>query len=344
MDFSKIAFVIGAGAHSPYGFPTGGELKDIILNLNLEASDIGYREVHERVTKSKVLKYKVCKLLFETSHIDNFLNMPRSEEGFEKYFVGEINSFIDRFAHSQTSSIDYFISRKGASEIEKIIGKALIGVIINHFEVNHAIGYKSDWIQSLINNYIRDDYESFFKNPPSIITFNYDRLLEHSLLLHLIHHHGLAPQRASDLIGELRVMHIYGSLDKTYNEKISTFDSGNLTDIDVVRGQNGTQRENEIFDLLVKSTKVYVLGFGYDELNTKLVFDKLSMSGWDGMGHRIVSSSHGLSKIHEQKLRGKFKSTDIYFHKNSISEILGTIEPPEKETSFLINVRRRSWS
>ncbi len=337
MDLSNIVIILGAGAHVPYGFPTGKELKDTILKLNIDSKTISHKteiaDYRRNETKSNFLKQRICQLICDSDFLKEEYDLERGSNKYDLTVKAEVESFIDRFAKSHTSSIDYFISRPKASNADKFIGKALIGVVLGYHEENANVGYQeSNWIQTIINNYIRDDYQSFFKKPPTIITFNYDRLFEYYLLTHLTRHHELSEEAGVGLIEGLKILHVYGSLGEFKKENITRFHHGLIKNIDIVRGQQDTEIEDSIFEKIYHSSKVYIFGFGYDSLNTKLLFKKIS--GFDDKDFHVnfISSSRKLSEVDKNRLRDLFPSSDcVKFYENEIDTIISEIDPFERK-------------
>lgn len=143
-----------------------------------------------------------------------------SSNSFDIELGKALDNFLDSFAKSQVYSIDAFLAKfsdEHASEESqnKIteIGKVVLIYFISRYENQTPIGYhKFDWIQFLINEYLKDKdtRTSFFKNPPKFYTFNYDRILERSLMNHLINFHFLEEDTAVQMIKDLKITHIYG--------------------------------------------------------------------------------------------------------------------------------------
>lgn len=344
MDLSNVVIILGAGAHVPYGFPTGQGLKDVILDLNISAKGISHKDVMlNALDKNLKIKMKICELVDDSRFIsEEFSPMPHGTKEYYEILTKEVDSFIDRFAKSSTSSIDYFISRNGASAEDKFIGQAVIGATLNYYEENVPIGYqKTNWIQTLINKYVRDDHKHFFDKPPKFITFNYDRLLEHYLISHLIYHHNFSEKNAIDKVNQLEIIHIYGSLGECKRESFSKFSHKDISKIDIVRGADSRKIEETIDQVLHDAKKIYIFGFGYDEHNTKLLFGRLSANNGGGQKREIISTCHNLGNIEKNRLLKLFKSPiDVEFLKEDINDIIFSVRTFEsiKSTSSTIQL------
>lgn len=310
-SLANVTLIIGAGAHVPYDFPTGEELKTTILNLNLHARTVNAESSVEMYAdefkKYKFMKRKVCQLIIESKYFESQL----ANRNLIQLVNDKVRNFIERFAQSHNITIDYFISRNGAPEEDQFLGKILIGTVLSYYESETRMGYQSyNWIQELINKYIRNDCNNFFNHPPNIVTFNYDRLFEQYLITHLVSHHHKTATEAIDLINSLPIIHVYGSLGKCNSTSFSEFTHERVNDIDVVRGQKNTKIEKRISEALWKSEKIYVLGFGFDDHNTSLLFSQLSngMRKKPSEQKQIICSCFNLSNREMGKLELMFPS------------------------------------
>jgi len=142
--------ILGAGASVPYGFPSGRGLKQIILK------SLG------------------------TSGIMN-LRQIMKDLGFEPSIV---ESFRNDLFYSGWSSVDAFLEYR-PKFIE--IGKLAIALLLFPFELEDKIFKEKDsensWYHHLFEK-LKTNFDSFDKNKISIITFNYDRSVEHFLFTH----------------------------------------------------------------------------------------------------------------------------------------------------------------
>ena len=140
-------FVIGAGAHVPYGFPTGVGLKEDILSISVDE-----------------------------------LPWERRNPAYRQVVQHQLDRFKQDFANSGEPSIDAFLeNRKDYLEI----GKFCIAAKIISYEASNRIedyvktkGRGQDWLVWFISQFLRTTkLEDFGKNPISFVTFNYDLFL-----------------------------------------------------------------------------------------------------------------------------------------------------------------------
>lgn len=347
-DLYEIALITGAGAHCPYGLPSGNELKrDIISLLGL----YGDRRLDDKIRNNRQLynfyddmAYDVVEILSQvkdkkhhTSHYIRHGNKGTPLYEKNKEFV---KKFIHKFISAQTDSIDLYISRKTATEEDKLIGKILIGAILNHYERVIEVGLSErNWIQTIINRYvIPENGLEFFKNGPAYITFNYDRLFEYSLLHNLISHHDLTIKEALEQLNHLRVVHVYGSLGEIRDDKFGVFSSSDVENIDVVR-KGDIKHSDQILMILREVKRIYIFGFSFNQVNIDVLFDRLSKSQW-GMTEKkeIFCTSIGLSQIEKNKLLKKFSHKVnvhiIFFDGLSVEQVLSAEVPLELEVDI----------
>lgn len=249
-DFSQITLIIGAGAHVPYGFPSGKGLKQEIIKYN----DRYYQ-----------------------NNLENELELFCSKFPNE---LEDILKFTEYFAKSHFYSVDSFMASSLKNEKGRLLeaGKFLISSIILKYEENIKIGFTNeDWIHFLFNDILKDHLNDFLKFPPAIITFNYDNFLERSFYNHLIYAHNYSHEEALNSINYLNITHVYGSTESLKAEK-DIFKI--MENIKVI----GEERESVFIDHLSKkighilnnSLYVYFLGFGFDKLNCNLLFRYLN--------------------------------------------------------------------
>src|SRR5690606_13046238 len=149
---------------------------------------------------------------------------------------------------------------------------------IAKYENITPIGYHNfNWIQFIINHYLKDpeSRDLFFKKPPIIYTFNYDRIFERSILKHLVDFHSINKKDATEMVKSLKIKHIYGDLgpfekafDYTNPQQVKEAMS-RIRVIGEERLKNTASLSNQIFEDLNKLNQVYILGYGYDSLNNE---------------------------------------------------------------------------
>lgn len=147
----KTVLILGAGASRPYLLPTGGELRDLILQRNYD-SILRSLELSGPDQKSYVDWYR-----------ELLCNHIRQEQ---------IEDFQMRFAESEFVSIDRFLAFN--PEFDDT-GRFMIAAILLNCERTPHL--KGDWYQILFNE-LTTDGPDISADLLSVVTFNYDRSLE----------------------------------------------------------------------------------------------------------------------------------------------------------------------
>lgn len=157
----------------------------------------------------------------------------------------------------------------------------------------------------------------------SIITFNYDRSLEHYLFTAVKNRYGKSDQECAEVIGRIPIVHVYGSLGKlTWQEgrnetNTVPYDSkGEATYIQVAakvieilhEGSESTQAFIRAHELLRSVQRVYILGFGYHPVNMK----RLGISEASRLPQRSRSTALGLSAEKQQRNRDLITMGDFF--------------------------------
>ena len=166
--------VLGAGASCPYGFPTAKQLKNCIC------------EVFASRTPA-------IRLLGD--------NVAPAEKFLE---------FREAFWKSGTASVDAFL--KGRPEFLDV-GKFAIAYCLIPFESESNLftppGDSGDWY-GYLSERLNPSFDEFEHNKLSIVTFNYDRSLEHYLFTSLMNWHGRSVDDCIEKFAKLPIIHVYG--------------------------------------------------------------------------------------------------------------------------------------
>jgi hypothetical protein len=182
MITTPTVLVLGAGASCPYGFPTGKELKVEICNAFSKPEAEG------------------CQFLSaNTNHsADEFLQ------------------FGNAFLKSGQSSVDAFLEHR-PEFLE--VGKLAIAYCLIPREDEERL-YQADekrggdWY-GYLSEKLNATFEEFGNNELSIITFNYDRSLEHFLLNSLHYSHGKKFEECAETLAKIPIIHVYGQLGES---------------------------------------------------------------------------------------------------------------------------------
>lgn len=252
-------FILGAGSSKPYGYPTGAELRKIIITEF-------YNELSILLKQSSIPPDK------KQSHLR------------------EAKKFIDAFDKSSIVSIDKFLS---LNPIFSYYGKIAIIVSIYKKEklskFREEVDPKQDWYTLLFNRMIStfdksSDFDKFCENKVAFITFNYDRSFEYfiyesfyytswenrheiesaSLDINYINRNKYIP---------FPFIHVYGQVDKIkefdgsdYREKFDFSDIEKLSENIRVIGERANNID-EIKRIITESERIFFLGFGYAKEN-----------------------------------------------------------------------------
>lgn len=263
----KTVLVLGAGASSPYGFPTGAELRVRIINAGAEMLRGLKKQYHD------------------------------SDEYYE---YGK--KFVTKFKFSGVNSIDRFLFEQ--SDNDKILGKILIMAFIKEYE-KHSKFVEDidmpyhDWYRIFYNRLISGvkKFDDLTFDNIKIITFNYDRSLEFFLYMALRNTYW--DVKNEDIITKLNtieVNHVFGkienmawengsfdmeSIESLYRKSFHDFNyirsySDNIKIIDEVEVD-----KNYYKNLIETAEQVFFLGFGYlDENMTVLGAPFKKQSGY----------------------------------------------------------------
>ncbi len=210
---SKTVFVLGAGASKEANLPIGSELRKIIakrLEFKFDTSDhlqgSGDRKLFEMLNS----KYR--------NEINNYLKACR----------------VIRDGIIHADSIDDFIDDHKNNEYVVVCGKLAIFSSILEAERNSKLYYKDTHIDNTINfndiedtwyskffkliakNISNDKIQDIFKNI-SVISFNYDRCLEHYLVHATASKYAISLNDAEELVKKLTIYHPYGVIGEYFN-------------------------------------------------------------------------------------------------------------------------------
>jgi hypothetical protein len=175
MTTIKTVLVLGAGASAPYGLPTGGELVEQIAN--------------------------------------DFAS-PRYARA-EKLMPSEYRTLADRLRQTQPNSIDEFLEAHPSlvSVGRQAIALHLLPGESQSQEVWTNLTKKDHWYRYL-KAQLGSSPDKFQQNQLRIISFNYDRSLEHYLYetLRTSNEQVDDEQCAKMIFEHLPLLHVYGSL------------------------------------------------------------------------------------------------------------------------------------
>ncbi|WP_165447814.1 SIR2 family protein [Rhizobium leguminosarum] len=272
----KTVFVVGAGGSKEIGLPTGDELRVKIANA-LSSSVNGFNR-----TELAGALVEIYNLRSENLNIDRYLKAAKS---ISRAMFGAL-------------SIDNFLATHRADEDIILMGKLAIASVILEEEGKSAIKIDSNgeilfqntetyWMNTfcklMSEEVVRGDFATLFHDV-SIITFNYDRCIEHFLPHYLETYFLIDKVQAHKLASTLNVIHPYGRVggypSRSGSAPTIPFGSHkNRQHLAVAANQVQTFGEKLVDDVTVKRMKqlineaehIVFLGFSFADMNMELL-------------------------------------------------------------------------
>lgn len=234
--------VLGAGASMPLGYPSGEDLRAVVL-ANLK-----------------------------TVEGDAFQQLAN--------IVGDItliNNFHREFKESGRTSVDAFLEHRPEYNL---IGKLAIAQALLPHENREALFQNKQgcWYQFLYSK-MSSGFNDFDKNQLSIVTYNYDRSLEAFLFCALKSSYGKTGIEVANKLSKIKFVHLHGSLGALpwQSEKSREYDNQNSDEVainnaakEIMIIHEGDESSKEYLEarwLVQHSERVIFLGFGFNENN-----------------------------------------------------------------------------
>lgn len=240
----RTVLVLGAGASNDYSFPLGYEL---------------LKRMCEDLTPGRggTLRQQLTNLEFSSDQITNFRHALN--------FSGRVS--VDAFLEHRLDFLE--------------IGKAAIACELIKHERENTLFVKQPnlWYQYLYSC-MYAGFDEFRKNKLAILTFNYDRSIEHYLFTALKNSFRKSDDEVSSVLRSIPIIHLYGNLGnhpyvgtngRCYNDTIKPEVVRDC--IKAIRIVAETEDEARTFGQahkhLQEAELVCFLGFGYNEVNMK---------------------------------------------------------------------------
>jgi hypothetical protein len=210
--------------------------------------------------------------------------------------------------------------------------------ILNNFE-KRKVGFY-DYLFTQLNT----SWEEFGNNKLSIITFNYDRSLEHYLFTALKHSYGKSDELIVKALSNIPIVHVHGSLGslpwqetggRPYSviqfvghpvETAKQIEPASKNILIVSDEEKSTNEFNLAFECLKSAKRIYFLGFGYHEPNLK----KLRLNELNTSDYEIA---HFFSNVTAKVFRGS--ALDWHTSQKSSIERKWGIRLPDSELNDL---------
>lgn len=266
-------FVLGAGASKPYEYPTGSDLRKGILEY--------FESDFNRVFPGDDI---IPKWGVHVSHA-------RDEVGrFLKTFAGSTGATLP--------SIDIFLARQSKDEWFNRLGRLAIILRILTAEGGHAQRERSreramgeeTWCDFLLGKLwdgliTPEHFKSRFHENKNvtIITFNYDRLLEYFLFNSLDKNFcGNGSGTVKEQLGHIKIVHVFGQIAPLpwqdpeagieYGPKIGCVDVLRLSEnLKIIYDGYKNPELEKAREKIAEASRIFFLGFGYAQENLKIL-------------------------------------------------------------------------
>lgn len=326
--------VLGAGASIPFGFPSGQTLVDIICHF-LHPDGPPDRECVP-LWLHRPMGETVARLTatFTRKKITSFAEHLDGEESIDAFLEHQTGDFVDIGKGAIAATLLPFERERAifydfaTRRLEK-----------NFLGEQHTVGMVNNWYQ-LLWRALDAPFEEFQENKLRIITFNYDRSLEHYLFTRLkrrnpdenvpecttkmpliAHIHGrlgyLPWQMPANMDRSKYVPYDAIAREPTRPEekveldtkKIEWFDAAR-TGIKVIHeGSDETDELEQAREWIRQCKRLYFLGFGYHPSN----IDRLKIESLNERKH-IMGTIQGLSREREEALKTMLRGRNSVGH------------------------------
>ena len=234
----RTVLILGAGASKPYGLPLGQELRDDVIRASEEIGLL-----------SNLSKFTISE---------------------ESYF-----DFTNDLAKSGFPSVDAFLENRVKWTA---IGKAAMALCLLRAEATAAKRLfppnqpRDHWYETLWSKLKAPSWQAFKSNPWHVVTFNYDRSLEHYFVKILSNNYSI---KENTVCRALPVLHVHGSLGEYDDFAFGGSIYADIHDIAsrsirVVHESDVSKSEfTKVHQLIRNAESVLFIGFGYHEQNMK---------------------------------------------------------------------------
>lgn len=293
----RTCLILGAGASAPYGFPTGVQLRDLLLVRKAANSATtaerfkppgNCRDATSPHGQPVILSHEWLRYFNEMAHA----------AGLDD----QVEPFRDKF-FAAGRSIDWFL-RYREENFGEIARLFIAAVLLGCEREDKLCG---DWYELLLQRLIPAGPESLEANKLGIITFNYDRSFERYFRRALEAQYDLSPEDAGQLFSRIRIEHVYGQLGTLEEVPYGDYKQARRASegIRLIRPQPDPQIQSGIQSILGQSYYVNFLGFGFDADNLGLFLANAFRN------RRIYSTGCGLR---DATTRQRAQSLGVYFH------------------------------
>ncbi|MDD4899548.1 MAG: hypothetical protein PHG68_03005, partial [Candidatus Omnitrophica bacterium] len=256
----------------------------------------------------------------------NFKEALKKGYGFRPGMEDFIPAFIQDLRRDRALTIDRFLAK--SSKEYQTLGKVAIAKIITDCEDDNSIFQSDSWykiLYKLICGY--PNLENFGMNKLSILTFNYDRSLEHFLFNQLLNDYGEKNQSVIlSLLKKVPIIHLHGRIHmlpwEDSREGCSFASRGFIPNIfeiaeKMILPNDEIKVLNEVYQIIEKAECIYFLGFGHDEINLR----KLNIS-LISKCNKVFSTSYNLPLVQQRMVNNIFGDEIIRFSSVKVYDFL----------------------
>jgi hypothetical protein len=321
----SIVFVIGAGASNEVNMPTGYGLKAAIaLALAFEV------DYHRRLAggdpEVREAMYQLAQRPSASGDINDYLKSALLIKGAMPQ-APSIDNFID--SHRTDTRIAECGKLAIASEILKAERASKLFVDPSNFY--NKINFKNvadTWFNAFFQFVALNTQLEAIPQRLSrikIVSFNYDRTLEHFLHQAIQNYYGCSSEEAAKALGSLVILHPYGSVGILPWQSLNTIAvpyGGELASISLLsvastlrtftEGTNIADSQiTQIRSAVIEADTLVFLGFAYHELNLELLFG----SGVDRPRQylkQVYGTAMGLSESNKKAIAAELTNLGQY--------------------------------
>lgn len=306
----KTVLILGAGASRPYGSPTSGELRQLLLGI-----DTG--SVLDKLQPRLSLRQDRSPRDGMNVPIHHLINEDMKAAAYNE--TTHLDRFRQQFRLAERVSIDAFINGlpPAVDGIDMAhIARSSVAAILLRLERHAAL--TGDWYQWLLEFLLRDGRD-FPIDRLTVITFNYDRSLERYLDQAFEHSFRLKPEEARAMRDRIKFIHVYGSLgdlnEVGWGDVGSQF--GAAAKLALATPRIEEERKNAMRKALANAQRVIFMGFAFWKENLDVLHDNHERTG-----SRTITT-------HDLTLR----AADDWFRKKVFASRYGLWETTRKEVT-----------
>jgi hypothetical protein len=249
--------------------------------------------------------------------IDEILSLGKPESDQLGISLGPFQEFQRDLRNSHQPSIDAFLEHR--QEFLKA-GKLAIAHRITRYE-NEELLKMRDWYSRLVNR-MAQRFEDVSKNQLSVITFNYDRSLEHFLFESIKARFGKTEGEVAEALSSISIHHVYGRLGRLpwqskvnsescrarqYGDQSARATIESAEGIRLIHERNEHDTLQSVLDERLKNAEwIFILGFGYQQENMGWIRGasgrpagiRATCLGLTDARKSVVSSRHKIAFMH----------------------------------------------